>query len=63
MIPTWITERASGVFMWARLVVKQVLYMERKGDLLKKIEREIHSIPPDLNKLYQQLIQSMEPAS
>jgi len=62
-IPAWITKRASGVFMWARLVVKQVLYLDRKGDSLKKIEREIHSIPPDLNKLYRELIQSMEPTS
>ncbi|KAK0623161.1 nacht and ankyrin domain-containing protein [Immersiella caudata] len=62
-IPTWITERASGVFMWARLVVKQVLYMERKREPLRKIEREIHSIPPDLDKLYRQLIQGIEPAS
>ncbi|KAK3371759.1 hypothetical protein B0T24DRAFT_579192, partial [Lasiosphaeria ovina] len=62
-IPTWITERASGVFMWARLVVKRVLDLEREGAGLKKIERAIHSIPPDLDELYRQLIRSMEPAS
>ena len=62
-IPTRITECASGVFMWARFVVKQVLYMERKGRSLQEMEREIHSTPPDLEELYQQLIRSMEPAS
>ena len=62
-IPAWITERASGVFMWTRLVVKQVQDLERAGAEPAEIEAEIHSIPPDLDKLYQQLIEDMEPAS
>ncbi|KAK0716128.1 hypothetical protein B0H67DRAFT_464709, partial [Lasiosphaeris hirsuta] len=62
-IPALITERASGVFMWARLVVKQVLDLEREGVALKKIEGIIHFIPADLDKLYRQLIRSMKPAS
>jgi len=62
-IPTWIIENASGVFMWARFVVKRVLDLDRKGTGLGVIEGEIHSIPPDLDKLYRQLIQNMEPAS
>ena len=62
-IPAFITERASGVFMWARLVVKQVQDLDRNRVAVKKIEREIHSTPPELDKLYCQLIQSMEPDS
>ncbi|KAK3350315.1 hypothetical protein B0T25DRAFT_459434 [Lasiosphaeria hispida] len=62
-IPALIKERASGVFMWARLVVKQVQDSDRDRVAVKKIEREIYSIPPDLDKLYRQLIQSMEPDS
>ncbi|KAK4141525.1 vegetative incompatibility protein HET-E-1 [Dichotomopilus funicola] len=62
-IPALITERASGIFMWARLVVEQVLDLEREGAGVKTIERAIHSIPPDLDELYRQLIQIMEPAS
>ena len=62
-IPTLITERASGVFMWARLVVKQVLDLNREGAGLKKIQAAVHSVPPDLDALYQQLIQGMGPAS
>jgi len=62
-IPTWITERASGVFMWARLVVTRILDLELEGAGLGEIEGVIHSIPPDLNDLYRQLIRNMEPAS
>ncbi|KXX74246.1 Vegetative incompatibility protein HET-E-1, partial [Madurella mycetomatis] len=62
-IPALITKRASGVFMWARLVVKQVLELERKGVGPKKIEEAVYSIPPDLDELYRQLIRGMELAS
>ena len=58
-----ITQRASGVFMWARLVVKKVLGLEREGAGVKKIEAALYAIPPDLDELYRQLIGSMEPAS
>ena len=62
-IPALISERASGVFMWARLVVKKVLDLEREGVGVKKIEAALYAIPPDLDDLYRQLIGSMEPAS
>ncbi|KAG7292905.1 hypothetical protein NEMBOFW57_002950 [Staphylotrichum longicolle] len=62
-IPALITESASGVFMWARLVVKKVLDLEREGAGLKTMEAAIRSTPPDLNKLYQQLIRDMGVAS
>ena len=62
-IPALITKRSSGVFMWARLVVKQVLDLYRDGMGPKKIEAAVFSIPPDLDTLYRQLIQNMVPAS
>lgn len=62
-IPTWIIKHTSGVFMWARLVVKRVLDLDLNGAGLREIEEEIHSIPPDLDKLYRQLIQDIKPAS
>ena len=62
-VPALITERAAGVFMWARLVVKQVLTLDRQGFGLKRIEAAIHSIPPDLDAFYQQLIRSMDRTS
>jgi hypothetical protein len=62
-LPTLITERASGVFMWARLVVDRILDLELEGSGLAKMEAAVRSTPPDLDNLYRQLIQDMEPAS
>ena len=64
-IPDLITVRANGVFMWARLVVKRILTLERKKEGLKRIEKEICAIPPDLGKLYNDIISRMDekPAS
>jgi ankyrin repeat protein len=62
-LPTLITERASGVFMWARLVVERILDLELEGSGLAKMEAAVRSTPPDLDNLYRQLIQDMEPAS
>ncbi|KAL8366316.1 hypothetical protein RB595_004877 [Gaeumannomyces hyphopodioides] len=58
-IPALITARAQGVFMWARLVVKQALDLERDGEPLGVIEAAIQSIPEDLDALYRTLLQSM----
>ncbi|KAI8649860.1 hypothetical protein NCS56_01436800 [Fusarium sp. Ph1] len=62
-IPDLITKRADGLFLWAWLVAKQVLDLERKGAGLKKIEAVILSVPQELDALYRQLIQSMSPDS
>ncbi|KAJ4175645.1 hypothetical protein NW767_015718, partial [Fusarium falciforme] len=58
-----VTNRANGVFMWAWLMVKQVLDLERKGAGLKKIEAEIRSVPQELDTLYRKLIRAMSPDS
>ncbi|EJT68839.1 hypothetical protein, variant [Gaeumannomyces tritici R3-111a-1] len=62
-IPALITARAEGVFMWARLVVRQVLDLDREGKRLGTIEAVIRSTPPALDELYHKLIESMEPYS
>ncbi|KPA38507.1 nacht and ankyrin containing protein, partial [Fusarium langsethiae] len=59
-IQKMITDRASGVFMWARLVLDRVLALERKKLGWKKIKDEIDKIPPDLDDLYRELIQRMD---
>lgn len=58
-----ITTRADGVFLWAQLVVKRVLDLERDGAGWKEIEAGILSVPPQLDTLYQQLLQSAQPES
>ncbi|TFB01142.1 Ankyrin repeat domain-containing protein 50 [Trichoderma ghanense] len=55
-----ITARASGVFMWARLVLERVLRLERQRASWGKIRDEICSIPPDMDSLYMDHIQRME---
>jgi ankyrin repeat protein len=62
-IPGLITARASGVFMWARLVVEQILDLELDGAGPARMEAAISSIPPSLDELYRQLVQGMEDRS
>ncbi|KND88948.1 hypothetical protein TOPH_06477 [Tolypocladium ophioglossoides CBS 100239] len=58
-IPDLITERANGVFLWAWLVVKQVLDLEMEGAGLKKIEAVVLTVPRELDKLYSKLVEKM----
>lgn len=62
-VPARITERAGGVFMWARLAVNIALDLDRQGYGLTKIEAKIYSVPPELDTLYRELIRSMGSAS
>jgi ankyrin repeat protein len=62
-IPDLITARASGVFMWARLVVEQILDLERDGAGPAKMEAVISAIPPNLNDLYHELVRGMDARS
>ncbi|EXA30996.1 hypothetical protein FOVG_17681 [Fusarium oxysporum f. sp. pisi HDV247] len=65
MIPDLITKHAQGVFIWAHLVVDQILDLDNRGAGLREIKNEIYSIPPDLDDLYHDLIRNMDekPAS
>ncbi|KAL6790837.1 hypothetical protein J3E68DRAFT_443089, partial [Trichoderma sp. SZMC 28012] len=62
-IPDLIIDRASGVFLWALLVVKRVVDLELNGYGPKRIEAAVHSIPKDLDDLYDGLIRNMTTAS
>ncbi|KAL8310357.1 hypothetical protein RB597_010277 [Gaeumannomyces tritici] len=62
-IPDLITVRAEGVFLWACLVVKRVLELEREAETSENIEAELRFIPRELDELYQGLIRNMRPAS
>ncbi|KAK2595146.1 hypothetical protein QQS21_007106 [Conoideocrella luteorostrata] len=57
-IPDLITTRANGIFLWARLVVGQVLDPELES--AKQMEFLINSVPPDLYDLYIQIISNMD---
>lgn len=55
-----ITDRASGVFLWAFLIVPDVLYLESRGENWKKIKRQIENTPQDLTELYRCLLKKVE---
>ncbi|KAM5431738.1 hypothetical protein MferCBS31731_007798 [Microsporum ferrugineum] len=69
-----IARSASGVFMWAQLVVTRVLDLEREGAVgramaswtkadWKKAEEKIGSIPKELGDIYKQLVKGMNEKS
>ncbi|OPB38898.1 hypothetical protein A0O28_0020040 [Trichoderma guizhouense] len=62
-IPGLIIDRASGIFLWAELVVKHVVDLGLNGNGPKKIVAAVHSIPKGLDELYDELIRNMTPAS
>ncbi|KAJ4181106.1 hypothetical protein NW759_017203 [Fusarium solani] len=55
-----IIQRTRGVFMWARLVLKQVLLLAHDGEPTAKIMAEIKRIPLELNDLYVELIKAVK---
>ncbi|KAM6478238.1 nacht and ankyrin domain-containing protein [Trichoderma sp. SZMC 28011] len=63
LIRNLIIFRAAGVFLWARLVVRQVQDLELDGAGSNKIEATIRSIPEGLHSLYKELIYGMGPSS
>ncbi|KAL7910421.1 ankyrin repeat-containing domain protein [Trichoderma velutinum] len=63
LIRNLIILRASGIFLWARLVVRQVQDLELDGAGSNKIEATIRSTPKGLHELYKELINGMKPSS
>jgi ankyrin repeat protein len=58
-----IIERASGVFLWAQLVVKQIHKLAIEGAGPNHIKAAVDSLPEDLESLFKELIRGMKPAS
>lgn len=56
-----IVERSEGVFLWARLVVRSLLPGILRRDKMEALERKLDILPRDLNNLYDQLLDSLEP--
>ncbi|KAH0598322.1 hypothetical protein MHUMG1_03619 [Metarhizium humberi] len=54
-----ITERANGVFLWASLVVKEIVSLNLKHTKSEKMEDAILRVPQELDDLYCQLIEEM----
>ncbi|KAK9781516.1 putative NACHT domain-containing protein [Seiridium cardinale] len=56
-----IVQRASGVFLWVRLVVHQLLKALRDGDRVRELVRRVEDNPDDLDTYFTDLMHSIEP--
>ena len=56
-----LISKAAGVFLWVRLVVKQLLEGLRDGDGILTISKRIEEIPADLDDYFMRLMESIEP--
>lgn len=54
-----VCERASGVFLWIRLVVKELLAGLRDGDGLNELQVKLQSIPRELDGYFKRLVHSI----
>ena len=58
---TSLTSKAAGVFLWVRLVVRQLLKGLRDGDGIRLLSKTVEEIPADLDEYFIRLIESIEP--
>jgi hypothetical protein len=54
-----IVENAQGVFVWVALVVKRIREQIENGANLVTLEREIYSLPKQLNSLFEHILNSL----
>ncbi|KAK3186987.1 hypothetical protein K4F52_004153 [Lecanicillium sp. MT-2017a] len=54
-----IVSKSAGVFLWVRLVVRSLLQAPTYADTPSLLWRRFRSIPPDLDKYFLQIIQSI----
>ncbi|OAQ59914.1 P-loop containing nucleoside triphosphate hydrolase [Pochonia chlamydosporia 170] len=56
-----IRAKANGVFLWVVLVVEQLLLIARDDPRLETIRKVLNALPPDLERLYNQIQTSLTP--
>ena len=56
-----LIEKASGVFLWVRLVVKDLLKGLRDGDSIRTLLKKLGKIPADLDEYFLRLLSSIGP--
>lgn len=59
-IPALITTRADSVFLWARLIVSRAVELDNGGASLDKIKNMVDITPPELDKIYEELLDNMD---
>ena len=55
-----VTDKASGVFLWVRLVVASLLTGLRDGDTLIDLEDRLIALPSDLEALFKRILDKLE---
>lgn len=58
---TVMAQKASGVFLWVRLVVKSVLIGLQNRDDARDLDRRLRDIPADLEDLFRQMLSRLDP--
>jgi ankyrin repeat protein len=56
-----IVRRASGIFMWARLIIQLIIGFIRDGESLTFINDEIYKVPPHLGDIYDHILKTVIP--
>lgn len=56
-----LKERASGVFLWVKLVIMSLLNGLNRGDDIADLQTRLHALPPDLSKLFESMLSKMNP--
>lgn len=55
-----IVDNAQGIFLWAHLVVHEILLGVRRGGTAKLLMAQVEEMPPQLNELYKKLREPLE---
>ncbi|KAL6232100.1 hypothetical protein BDW75DRAFT_28188 [Aspergillus navahoensis] len=56
-----VLDKAEGVFLWVRLVVRELLKGLQDGDGIHTLYRKLEGIPSDLNEYFKRLFSSIDP--
>ena len=51
-----IIRNASGVFLWVKIVVDELIIGLEEGDYPSELQRRLESLPPDLEDLYSRIL-------
>jgi hypothetical protein len=56
-----IVQKASGVFLWVRIVVSSLLSGLGSGDRVADLQKILNTLPPELEELYEKILLSLDP--
>jgi len=56
-----VVRKATGVFLWANLVVTSLLDGLKSGDRVSDLQRRLDRLPPDLEDLYKRILDTLDP--